>query len=64
MGLFHVSVHLTGPTGRSETVQALVDTGATFLVVPRALAERLELHPTRTCQIEAAGGREGVGSCP
>ena len=58
MGLFHVSAHLTGPTGRSEIVEALVDTGATFLVVPRALAERLDLRPTRTCPIETAGGRQ------
>jgi clan AA aspartic protease len=57
MGLFRVLARLTGPTGRTETVEALVDTGATFLVVPRALAERLELSPTRTCPIETAGGR-------
>jgi predicted aspartyl protease len=49
MGLFHVPVRLTGPTGRSETIEALVDTGATFLVVPCALADRLELRPSRTC---------------
>ena len=58
MGLFRVPAHLTGPTGRSETVEVLVDTGATFLVVPRALAERLELRPTRTCPIQTAGGRK------
>ncbi len=58
MGLFRVPAHLTGPTGRSETVEVLVDTGATFLVVPRALAERLELRPTRTCPITAGGRKE------
>ncbi len=58
MGLFHVSARLIGPTGRSESADLLVDTGATFLVVPRALAERLELRPTRTCPIQTAGGRE------
>ncbi len=31
-----------------------MDTGATFLVVPRALADRLELRPTRTCPIQLA----------
>ena len=60
MGLFRVSARLTGPTGRTETVEVLVDTGATFLVVPRALAERLELRPTRTCPIQVAGGRDEV----
>ena len=58
MGLFRVPAHLTGPTGRSETVDVLVDTGATFLVVPRALAERLKLTPTRMCPIQTAGGRD------
>jgi predicted aspartyl protease len=58
MGLFSVAARLTGPTGRSEHVELLVDTGATFLVVPRALAERLELRPTRSCPLQIAGGRE------
>ncbi|MBI4271310.1 MAG: retroviral-like aspartic protease family protein [Candidatus Rokubacteria bacterium] len=60
MGLFRVPAHLTGPTGRGETVEVLVDTGATFLVVPRALAERLDLSPVRTCPIQTAGGRKEV----
>lgn len=58
MGLFRVPARLTGPTGRSERLDLLVDTGATFLVVPRTLAERLELRSTRTCPLPIAGGRE------
>ena len=58
MGQFHVSGRLTGPTGRVETVSLLVDTGATFLTLPRTLAERLELKATRTLAIITAGGRE------
>ncbi|MGH7322390.1 MAG: aspartyl protease family protein [Candidatus Rokuibacteriota bacterium] len=49
---------LTGPTGRSESVDLLVDTGATFLVVARILADRLDLRPTRACPIQTAGGRD------
>ena len=60
MGLFRVSGRLTGPTGQSESAELLVDTGATFLVVPRVLAERLELQPTRTCPIPTAGGRNEI----
>ncbi len=60
MGLFHVPARLSGPTGRSESVELLVDTAATFLVVPRALADRLELRPTRHCPIQTAGGREEI----
>jgi len=58
VGLFHVSGRLTGPTGRSETVDLLVDTGATFLVVPRPLAEQLDLRTLRMCPIQTASGRD------
>ena len=58
MGLFHVPATLTGPAGLSEQVELLVDTGATFLVAPRELAERLQLHATRDCPLYIAGGRE------
>ena len=58
MGLFSVSGRLTGPTGRSETVELLVDTGATFVVVPRTPAERLDLRSVRQHQVEMADGRE------
>jgi predicted aspartyl protease len=38
MGLLRVMGRLTGPTGRSEDAELLVDTGATLLVVPRSWA--------------------------
>ncbi len=46
--MVRVTGRLSGPTGRSEDVELVVDTGATFLVVPRALADRLGLVPRRT----------------
>jgi predicted aspartyl protease len=51
MGLLRVMGRLTGPTGRIEDAELLVDTGATLLVVPRSLAERLELvaRPPSRC---------------
>ena len=58
MGLFHVSARLSGPTGRTEVVELLVDCGATFVVVPQSLADRLELRANRTCPIQTAGGRD------
>lgn len=57
MGLFHVKGRLTGPTGRVEEVEFLVDTGATLLVVPQPLAERLELTARRSQRIVIAGGQ-------
>jgi predicted aspartyl protease len=56
MGLFRVPGRLTGPTGRSETVELLVDTGTTLLVLPRDVAERLELPVLRTAAVRVAGG--------
>lgn len=58
MGLFNVPARVAGPTGRTEEVELLVDTGVTFLVLPQPVADRLELRPTRTCSILTAGGRE------
>ena len=60
MGLFHVKGHLTGPTGRVEEIELLVDTGATLSVVPRSLAEKLELKPTRSQRVVIAGGQREV----
>src|SRR5438093_579770 len=57
MGLFHVRVKVTGPTGRSEDLDLLVDSGATFVVLPRPVADRLELRATRTVPFQTAGGR-------
>jgi predicted aspartyl protease len=57
MGLFRVRGRLTGPTGRSEDVELLVDTGATLLVVPRSLADRLELVARRSQPVLIAGGQ-------
>lgn len=56
MGLFRVTGRLSGPTGRTEETELLVDTGATLLVVPRETAERLELVPTRSQLVVIAGG--------
>ena len=58
MGHFNVQTRVTGPTGVSEILNLFVDTGATLVVLPRSIAERLALRPTRTCQVELAGGVE------
>ena len=58
MGLFRVAARLTGPTGRTATVDLLVDTGATLLVVPRPLADQLELSTLRSQAVQTAGGRK------
>jgi len=60
MGLFHVSASLTGPTGRTATLDLLVDTGATLLVIPRSLADQLEILALRSQPVQIAGGRKEV----
>ena len=60
MGLFRVSARLTGPTGRSEQVELLFDSGATLLVVPRDLADRLGVVPKRQQPVVIAGGKREV----
>jgi len=57
MGLFRVRGRLTGPTRRSEETDLLVDTGATLLVVPSSLAERLKLVNRRSQLVLIAGGQ-------
>ena len=58
MGQFSVPARLTGPTGRSEQVALLVDTGAMLVVLPRSLADRLELVVRFRKPVLLAGGAE------
>ena len=60
MGHFNVRGRLTGPTGRTEDVDLFVDTGSTFLVVPRSLADRLELVTQRMQPLRIAGDERVV----
>ena len=41
---------------RSETIEALVDTGATTLAIPQDVADRLGLHTTGTRNVKMADG--------
>ena len=41
MGTFTVALTLEGPTGESARVDALVDTGSTYAVIPASLLDRL-----------------------
>jgi predicted aspartyl protease len=52
-----VAGHLTGPAGRSEDAELLVDTVATLLVVPQEIADRLGLVAERTQRVLIVGGQ-------
>ncbi len=57
VGHFSVPAVLGGPTGRTTTLSLVADTGATLVVIPRALADELELTTLRMQPVRLAGGR-------
>src|SRR4029077_19245283 len=58
VGQFRVNLTLLAYNdGPSRTVEALVDTGAAYTVVPRLLLESLGCRPVRTQRIVLADGR-------
>ena len=59
MGTFHVEVEISDPEGRRyERVEALVDTGSTYLSLPRPLLEALGVVPYTRDRFVFADGRE------
>ena len=58
MGTFYHEMQVFSATGdRSETVDALVDTGASYSQVPGSTLQRLGIFPTDTAEAELADGR-------
>ena len=58
MGTFSVEVVVGNPAfAAREVVEALVDTGATFSVMPASLLHRLGIEPTRTRRLRFANGQ-------
>ncbi len=45
MGTFSVALTVQGPTGESASVDALVDTGSTYAVLPAQLLQRMGVTP-------------------
>ncbi len=59
MESFRVAIHIARAQGeRSETLDALVDTGSTFTWIPQDLLERLGVVPEEELLFELADGRE------
>src|SRR5882762_6074754 len=59
MGDFRVAIQIArAPGERSETLQALVDTGSTFTWIPQDLLGRLGVIPEQELLFELADGRE------
>ena len=57
MGAFRVALRVGNPrTGSTETVDALVDTGATYSMMPESMLRRLEIEPVRSRPFRIANG--------
>ena len=57
MGLFNVPIGVGDPQGeRFQIVEALVDTGATFTIMPAPILEDLGIEPQRSGPFELADG--------
>ena len=57
VGTFRVSLKVGNlTTGATETVNALVDTGATYSTIPASVLERLDIVPARTRRFRIASG--------
>jgi clan AA aspartic protease len=56
MGLTYVEGVLTGPTGKTANLRFLVDSGATYTLVPHGVWTALDLKPKRSMNFTLADG--------
>ena len=47
MGITYIEGTARGPTGKEESLRLLVDSGATYSLLPTPIWETIELEPTR-----------------
>lgn len=66
MGISYVEGVVTGPTGKQATVRLLVDSGATYTLLPHGIWQRIELSPKREVLFTLVDGttiRRDVSEC-
>jgi clan AA aspartic protease len=56
MGITYVEGTVRGPTGKENTVRFLVDSGATYSLVPKSVSEKIGLIPKREMHFTLADG--------
>ncbi len=56
MGITYVEGTVRGPSGREEQVRFLVDSGATYTLLPHAVWQTVELEPQRKVAFTLADG--------
>ena len=60
MGITYVEAVAVGPTGKREAVRLLVDSGATYSLLPERVWRAIELEPTREMSFSLADGTQVV----
>ncbi|MGH9948096.1 MAG: retroviral-like aspartic protease family protein [Pyrinomonadaceae bacterium] len=66
MGLIHIEGTLTGKNNNSETVEFLVDSGASYTLLPKQVWEKLELKSKKSLSFILADGTKverGISEC-
>ncbi len=56
MGITYIEGQVKGPNGKEESVRFLVDSGATYSVLPQKIWQSLGLEPQRTMSFSLADG--------
>ena len=56
MGVVYVEGSVTGPTGKKALVRFLVDSGATYTLLPERVWKEIELVPKRTATFTLSDG--------
>jgi len=56
MGVTYIEGTAKGPTGKQKNVRFLVDSGATYTLLPKSVWEGLELIPQRVVTFNLADG--------
>lgn len=58
MGLFHTDGTVTAPTGKQAAVKLLVDSSATYTLLPETVWQAIELEPLDSVERTFADGTE------
>ena len=56
MGITYIEGKVVGPTGKQEEVKFLVDSGATYSLIPQAIWQAIELVPKKEMVFTLADG--------
>lgn len=58
MGITYIEGTVVGPAGKGEAVRFLVDSGATYSLLPKSIWETIELTPKRRLVFTLADGTQ------